>query len=199
MIRMTENNKLYKIAPWIILFSSLVLFVLEFFVFSKLGLIGNTVFWVAIPFLILYLLKIKPKEIGVALPMRKDIVLIVLLFFLGSLIAFYSVTIQEMMNYYSLFSLEITVIVIWVILVLCTEFFFRGFMLFGLEKKFGRYSALIQAFPYMLIHLYKPWPELYFSFFAGIALGLINLRSRSVIPSIIIHLSGLEIVILAQL
>ncbi|MHC1605728.1 MAG: CPBP family glutamic-type intramembrane protease [Candidatus Methanofastidiosia archaeon] len=72
------------------------------------------------------------------------------------------------------------------ILMLSTEFFYRGFMLFGL-KEFGKFSIIIQAIPYTFIHLGKPLLEVYYSFFAGAAFGYIDWDSRSILPSFVLH------------
>jgi membrane protease YdiL (CAAX protease family) len=67
------------------------------------------------------------------------------------------------------------------------EFFFRGFMLFGLEKKFGRASILIQTIPFAIMHYRKKPMEAYGSIFAGIFLGILGLRARSFLPCFILH------------
>ena len=67
------------------------------------------------------------------------------------------------------------------------EFFFRGFMLFGLERKFGRYSILIQTIPFAVMHYNKPFPEAIGSIFAGVLLGVIALETRSFIYGAAIH------------
>ena len=60
-------------------------------------------------------------------------------------------------------------------------------MLFGLEKKLGRVSVLIQAIPFAIMHYRKPQLEAYGSIFAGIFLGIIGLRARSFLPCAILH------------
>lgn len=67
------------------------------------------------------------------------------------------------------------------------EFFFRGYMLFGLEKKLGRASILVQAIPFAIMHYRKPPLEAYGSIFAGIFLGIIALRARSFLPCALLH------------
>jgi membrane protease YdiL (CAAX protease family) len=68
------------------------------------------------------------------------------------------------------------------------EFFFRGFMLFGLAKKMdNRLAILIQTIPFALMHYRKPPLEAYGSIFAGIFLGIIAIRARSFLPSAILH------------
>jgi membrane protease YdiL (CAAX protease family) len=68
------------------------------------------------------------------------------------------------------------------------EFIWRGFMLFGLEKKFGYYSVLIQMIPFVILHNGKPFLETFGAIFGGIALGILALRTRSVYYCIITHL-----------
>jgi membrane protease YdiL (CAAX protease family) len=67
------------------------------------------------------------------------------------------------------------------------EFFFRGFMLFSLEKKFGKASILIQTIPFAIMHYRKKPLEAYGSIFAGIFLGILGLRSRSFLPCFLLH------------
>lgn len=67
------------------------------------------------------------------------------------------------------------------------EFFFRGFMLFGLERKFGNASILIQTIPFAVMHYNKPFPEAIGSIFAGVLLGVIALETRSFIYGAAIH------------
>ncbi|MBN2424301.1 MAG: CPBP family intramembrane metalloprotease [Calditrichaceae bacterium] len=68
------------------------------------------------------------------------------------------------------------------------EFFFRGFLLFGLKDKFGAMNAiLIQTISSCLIHLGKPDGEILGSIVVGIIFGAIALRTRSFWYVFIIH------------
>ncbi len=67
------------------------------------------------------------------------------------------------------------------------EFFFRGFMIFGLEKQFGNYSILIQTIPFAVMHFSKPLPEALGSIIAGLLLGVLALETRSFIYGAVIH------------
>jgi len=69
------------------------------------------------------------------------------------------------------------------------EFFFRGFMLHGIKKRFGFYSVFIMMIPYMMIHFQKPMPEAIAAIFAGIILGALSLKSRSIWLGVAIHYS----------
>ncbi len=70
------------------------------------------------------------------------------------------------------------------------EFFFRGFLLFGLKEKFGAFNAvLIQTISSCLVHIDKPEGEIIGSIFIGILFGLIALRSRSIWYVFLLHIS----------
>jgi membrane protease YdiL (CAAX protease family) len=68
------------------------------------------------------------------------------------------------------------------------EFFFRGFMLFGLARFLGSYSIFVMALPYAMIHFTKPFPEAVIAFFAGIVLGTLALYTRSLYGGVFIHI-----------
>lgn len=68
------------------------------------------------------------------------------------------------------------------------EFFFRGFLLFGLARRYGAPTAiLVQAIPFTFMHFGKPELEVYASFIAGIALGYLDWRGKSMLPSFLLH------------
>ncbi|MCK5145546.1 CPBP family intramembrane metalloprotease [bacterium] len=69
------------------------------------------------------------------------------------------------------------------------EFMFRGFMLFGLERKFGALPAiLIQTIPSAIVHIGKPASESFGAIAAGLAFGYLAIRSRSIIYPLILHI-----------
>jgi membrane protease YdiL (CAAX protease family) len=69
------------------------------------------------------------------------------------------------------------------------EFFFRGFMLHGTKHRFGYYSVFVMTIPYCMIHFGKPMPETIAAIIAGIVLGTLSLKSRSIWLGIAIHYS----------
>ncbi|MHB1000540.1 MAG: CPBP family glutamic-type intramembrane protease [Armatimonadota bacterium] len=69
----------------------------------------------------------------------------------------------------------------------CWEFFFRGFLLFGLARSIGWWSVFVQAAAFGIMHIGKPGPEIAASFAAGILLGFIAFRSKSFIPCFVLH------------
>ena len=69
------------------------------------------------------------------------------------------------------------------------EFFFRGFMLHGTKQRFGFYSVFVMTIPYCMIHFGKPLPETLAAIIAGIVLGTLSLKSRSIWLGVAIHYS----------
>ncbi|MGQ0828748.1 MAG: CPBP family glutamic-type intramembrane protease [Bacteroidota bacterium] len=67
------------------------------------------------------------------------------------------------------------------------EFFFRGFMLHGTKQRFGFYSVFVMTIPYCMIHFGKPFPETISAIIAGIVLGILSLKSRSIWLGVAIH------------
>jgi len=67
------------------------------------------------------------------------------------------------------------------------ELFFRGFLLLGLERFLGRAVLMPMVTLYAFWHFGKPVPEAIGSVFAGYILGVIALRTRSIIGGIIVH------------
>ncbi len=69
------------------------------------------------------------------------------------------------------------------------EFFFRGYILHGLKKHVGALAIFFSAVPYCMIHFGKPMPETLGAIIAGIALGILSLRTLSVWSGFLIHIS----------
>ncbi len=67
------------------------------------------------------------------------------------------------------------------------EAFFRGFLTFGLARRFGLLGVAIMTVPYTMIHFGKPAPEAFAAIIAGLALGYLALRSKSFVPGIFLH------------
>lgn len=67
------------------------------------------------------------------------------------------------------------------------EFFFRGFLLFSLEKSLGVWAIFVQMLPFVVMHFGKPDLEAMSSVFGGIALGWLALRTRSIWYGVFIH------------
>jgi len=69
------------------------------------------------------------------------------------------------------------------------EFFFRGFLVHGLKRRFGFYSVFVMMVPYCMIHFGKPYPETVGAIIAGIALGIMSLRTGSIWLGAALHIA----------
>ena len=69
------------------------------------------------------------------------------------------------------------------------EFFFRGFIVHGLKDEIGDYSVLLMVIPYCMIHFQKPFLETIGAIFAGLILGYLSLRKKSISTGVALHFS----------
>lgn len=67
------------------------------------------------------------------------------------------------------------------------EFFFRGYLLFTLEKLCGNLSIFLMSVPYCMIHYHKPMPEALAAIIAGLVLGQVALKTRSIWSTVLVH------------
>lgn len=77
--------------------------------------------------------------------------------------------------------------VAYVIQFIALEAFFRGYLLFTLEKRIGGLAVFVMTVPYALIHVHKPPFEAYGSIAAGLILGSLALRFRSWAGGALLH------------
>ncbi len=86
-------------------------------------------------------------------------------------------------------SLAVTVLVFALIPAVCEEFAFRGFILSGLEHQHRTRSAiLLSALMFGFLHvLLSLFQQLFNATLLGIVLGLLAVRSRSILPGIVFH------------
>ncbi|HET9627305.1 MAG TPA: CPBP family intramembrane glutamic endopeptidase [Kofleriaceae bacterium] len=70
---------------------------------------------------------------------------------------------------------------------LSLEFFFRGFILHGLRRALGANAIFVMLVPYCMIHFGKPMPETLGAIGAGLILGTLAMRTRSIWGGVLIH------------
>jgi membrane protease YdiL (CAAX protease family) len=70
---------------------------------------------------------------------------------------------------------------------LSLEFFFRGFMLQGLRRALGGNAIFVMIVPYCMIHYGKPMSETLGAVGAGLILGTLAMRTRSIWGGVLIH------------
>jgi membrane protease YdiL (CAAX protease family) len=69
------------------------------------------------------------------------------------------------------------------------EFFYRGFLLFSLERYLGVYAIFVMVIPYGMVHFGKPFVETLAAIPAGVVLGALALRTRSIWPGAALHIA----------
>jgi membrane protease YdiL (CAAX protease family) len=69
------------------------------------------------------------------------------------------------------------------------EFFFRGFLVHGTRRQLGYYSIFAMTVPYCMIHFGKPMLETFAAIIAGVVLGIMSLRTRSVWMGAALHIT----------
>ncbi len=67
------------------------------------------------------------------------------------------------------------------------EAFFRGYLLFTLERRFGWTAIFVMVVPYCMIHYHKPVLEAFGALAAGFVLGALALRLRSFYGGVLLH------------
>lgn len=69
------------------------------------------------------------------------------------------------------------------------EMFFRGFWVGVLRRSFGSGAIFAMAVPYCMIHFGKPYLEAIGAVVAGIALGSLSLKTKSIYQGFLVHIT----------
>jgi membrane protease YdiL (CAAX protease family) len=69
------------------------------------------------------------------------------------------------------------------------EFFFRGFWLRSMKSSMGSYAIFAMVVPYCMIHFGKPFLETMAAIAAGVVLGTLSMKTRSIWSGFLIHVS----------
>ncbi len=153
--------------------------------------------FIALPLTYIIATQRKPSEFGLKIEIGRSLRYAFAMLALGSPFIIYGATLEDFRAYYPIWkSAEASrsdLLLLWAMLLVtmfATEFFFRGFLLFDLERHFGWAAVPIHAVPYALAHLGKPWLEAPYSFFAGLVFGYVALKTRSIFPGYIAHWSS---------
>jgi len=179
----------------------------SFFFGSDTGKFHSMLFWIfmivvfylVIPVLIVKLVfKENLRDYGIRVKnIQKDYPLYVLMLLIMLPIVYFASTSHSFQDRYPLFQPakgNLFPLFLWWQLAyflqfIAIEFFFRGFILHGLKYRFGLYSIFIMTIPYCLVHIGKPFAETMAAVVAGIILGTLSLKSRSIILGVMIHYS----------
>jgi hypothetical protein len=69
------------------------------------------------------------------------------------------------------------------------EFFFRGFWLRSMKPSLGSQAIFAMVVPYCMIHFGKPFLETMAAIVAGVVLGTLSMKTRSIWSGFLIHVS----------
>ena len=72
---------------------------------------------------------------------------------------------------------------------LALEMFFRGWMVGALRKTMGAGAIFAMAVPYCMIHYGKPYLEAHGAIVAGVVLGSLAMRTRSIYSGFLVHIT----------
>lgn len=72
---------------------------------------------------------------------------------------------------------------------LALELFFRGWMLAALRRTMGMGAIFVMVVPYCMIHFGKPYLEAHAAIVAGVVLGSLAMRTRSIYAGFLVHIS----------
>lgn len=95
-------------------------------------------------------------------------------FYKGSSRSWYDFLVWESMYFAQFFALEM---------------FFRGFWLGALRRSLGSGAIFAMAVPYCMIHYGKPYLEAVGAVVAGIALGSLSMRTKSIYQGFLVHIT----------
>ncbi len=69
------------------------------------------------------------------------------------------------------------------------ELLFRGYLTLALARYIGPLAVFVQLLPFVILHVGKPQPEALGSIVAGVALGVLALRTRSMLWGCLLHIA----------
>ncbi len=75
----------------------------------------------------------------------------------------------------------------WLVYFFAWEFFFRGFLLNLLAPRYGGIAIVVQTLPFVMMHFPKPEVETLSAVMAGLALGVMAYRGRSMLGTWLLH------------
>jgi membrane protease YdiL (CAAX protease family) len=77
--------------------------------------------------------------------------------------------------------------ILYFLIFLSGETFWRGYLTFGTERDLGIYGIMLMCVPYTMAHFGKPLPEALGAIAAGVTLGWLALKHRSVWIGVGLH------------
>jgi membrane protease YdiL (CAAX protease family) len=132
----------------------------------------------------------KPWDYGIRVGRWKSSIILTVVCLAAMALILYRVgKMPEFRSYYHVHAIDWPELLLnYALYMFAWEFLFRGYMLFGLEKSIGKSAIFVQAIPFVLLHLGKPFLETLACIPGGFGFGYVAYRTRSFLPCFIIHL-----------
>ncbi|MFA3781705.1 CPBP family intramembrane glutamic endopeptidase [Melioribacteraceae bacterium 4301-Me] len=158
--------------------------------------LGDFIVFLIIPLLIIkfwfkeeiknYGMKLGEYKEGISISMMLIAIMLIIVWFASATEDFYT---QYPLLYLTKYNWNIFFLfeIFLFIYIVAWEFIWRGYMLFGLEEKFGFYSIFVQMIPFVILHNGKPVAEAFGAILGAIILGILALRTRSFFYGVVIH------------
>jgi len=151
--------------------------------------VNYLIYYTILPiFTILIILRKNPLDFGLRLGDYKlwgfyvaiTVIVAIPVLYVGSLLSSIGKYYTKPFDFYRFFTQMVPLLFFW-------EYILRGFLLFGLKKKFKEASIFIQMVPFVLLHIGKPEIEILMCIPMGLWFGYIAYRGKSFYPAFISH------------
>jgi uncharacterized protein len=153
--------------------------------------LSSLVYFTVMPVLVILLfLRKNPLDFGFRLGnFKKWLAYVGITCLIGAPILYFSSRAASFQGYYDMMHFS-TWQYAWTIAItlFSSEFFFRGFLIFGLKDRLKEGSILVQMIPFVMVHFGKPEVETLSTILTGLYFGFIVYRTRSFWPAFFIHL-----------
>ncbi len=161
---------------------------------------SQVVFYLVVPMAAVYLLGLRPADIGWRVrDTWNDGKKYLVLFAIAAPFVIVASTTAEFQDRYPLYEIYRGQSDVWrdlsiwwplyVAQFVAVETFFRGFLVLGLAPRIGRLSILVATVPYLMIHFVKPPVEALASIVGGLVMGTLAYRTKSVWWGVGLHVA----------
>lgn len=170
--------------------STLLLTIDYYHQLTRLEVLDRTILYLLVPLLIIvvvfrespsaYGFRLGDWKAGLAFTLGSILLMTPILFFLSR-------DESALQEYYALRGNGMPLLAFTFLEIFGWEFLFRGWILFGYERRFSGNALWLQAVPFAVAHLGKPEIETLSTIFGGFAFGWIAWRTRSFLYPVLIH------------
>lgn len=170
--------------------STILLLVDYYFRLTPVPEVDRVVLYFVLPLLLILIgFRRKPSRYGFTLGDWRAGMLITLvaIVILAPVIWFVVSVSPGLQDFYQSSAFSFLFLVLMTVELFAWEFFFRGFIFFGYQEKFGDHALWLQAVPFAMAHVTKPAAETMTTLFGGFLFALVARRTKSFIYPFLIH------------